>query len=78
MNPIIFRGDYHPAEKYSNESALLIGEEYGIKNPKSEFGVHVIDKEFKSGLYTTDIADLLRVQLGEKNIVVLFNGDTPI
>lgn len=61
-------------EKYNQETKLLITEEFGLKEPKSYFLIAVNDKSF-SELNTSEIADVLRKELGEGNIIVLLNGE---
>ncbi|MCO6509136.1 MAG: hypothetical protein J6578_10190 [Snodgrassella sp.] len=66
-----------PVEKYQKESDLLISEEFGLKDARSYFMVSVNDKSFPK-VNTTGMAELLRKELGEKNIIVLLNGETLI
>ncbi|UAY93951.1 hypothetical protein KSL88_09945 [Pectobacterium polaris] len=61
-------------EKYNQETKLLIAWEFGLKEPKSYFLVAVNDKSF-SELNTSEIADVFRQELGEKNVIVLLNGE---
>ncbi|MCA6917450.1 hypothetical protein R9X49_07765 [Pectobacterium carotovorum] len=61
-------------EKYNQETKLLVAEEFGLKEPKSYFLVAVNDKSF-SELNTSEIADVFRRELGEKNVIVLLNGE---
>ncbi|CNI83729.1 Uncharacterised protein [Yersinia frederiksenii] len=61
-------------EKYNQETKLLIAEEFGLKEPKSYFLIAVNDKSFPE-LNTSGIADVFRQELGEKNIIVLLNGE---
>lgn len=61
-------------EKYNQETKLLIAEEFGLKEPKSYFLVAVNNKSFPD-LNTSEIADVLRRELGEGKIVVLLNGE---
>ncbi|MBC3382300.1 hypothetical protein H8I69_24665 [Serratia fonticola] len=61
-------------EKYKNETDLLIAEEFGLEEPKSYFMISVNDKSFPE-LNTSEIADMLRKELGEENIIVLLNGE---
>lgn len=64
-------------EKYNQETNLLIAEEFGLKEPKSYFLIAVNDKSFPE-LNTSGIADVFRQELGEKNIIILLNGEDPI
>lgn len=64
-------------EKYNKETKLLISEEFGLKNAKSYFMVSVNDKSFPE-LNTSEIADLLRKELGNENIIVLLDNETLI
>lgn len=64
-------------EKYSQESKLLISEEFGLKGARSYFMVAVNDKSFPE-MNTSEMADLLRKELGEENIIVLLDGETLI
>lgn len=61
-------------EKYNQETKLLIAEEFGLKEPKSYFLVAVNDKSFPD-LNISEIADVFRQELGEKNVIVLLNGE---
>lgn len=61
-------------EKYKNETDLLIAEELGLEEPKSYFMISVNDKSFPE-LNTSEVADMLRKELGEENIIVLLNGE---
>lgn len=61
-------------EQYNQETKLLIAEEFGLKEPKSYFLIAVNDKSFPA-LNTSEIADVLRQELGEGNIIVLLNGE---
>ncbi|WP_392558253.1 hypothetical protein [Orbus mooreae] len=66
-----------PLEKYQKESDLLICEEFDFKDPKSYFLISVNDKSFPE-LNTSEMADLLRKELGRENIIVLLDGETLI
>ncbi|UAN51433.1 hypothetical protein KGP26_27955 [Serratia sp. JSRIV002] len=61
-------------EKYNQETKLLIAEEFGLKEPMSYFLIAVNDKSFPA-LNTSEVADMLRKELGEENIIVLLNGE---
>ncbi|OCG78412.1 hypothetical protein A9G42_03080 [Gilliamella sp. Nev6-6] len=61
-------------KRYSQESKLLIAEEFGLKGARSYFMVSVNDKSFPE-MNTSEIADLLRSELGNENIIVLLNGE---
>lgn len=64
-------------EKYQKETDLLISEEFGLKDAKSCFMISVNDKSF-SAMNTSEMAELLRKELGKKNIIVLFDNETLI
>jgi hypothetical protein len=66
-----------PIEKYQKESDLLISEEFGLEGAKSYFMISVNDKFF-SEINTSEMAELLRKELGENNIIVLLDGETLI
>lgn len=61
-------------EKYKKETDLLIAQEFGLEEPKSYFMISVNDKSFPE-LNTSEVADMLRKELGEGNIIVLLNGE---
>lgn len=61
-------------EKYKHETDLLIAEDFGLEEPKSYFMISVNDKSFPK-LNTSEVADMLRKELGEENIIVLLNGE---
>ena len=61
-------------EKYNQETKLLIAEEFGLNKPRSYFLITVNDKSFPE-LNTSEIADVLRKELGEENIIVLLNSE---
>lgn len=61
-------------ERYNQETKLLIAEEFGLKEPKSYFMISVNDKSFPE-MNTSEIADLLRTELGKENIIILLNGE---
>lgn len=61
-------------EKYSKESKLLISEEFGLEGARASFMVSVNDKSFPE-LNTSEMAELLRDELGKENIIVLLNGE---
>lgn len=61
-------------EKYNQETKLLIAQEFGLKEPMSYFLIAVNDKSFPA-LNTSEIADVLRQELGDGNIIVLLNGE---
>ncbi|MBW5824385.1 hypothetical protein H0I68_04810 [Yersinia kristensenii] len=61
-------------EKYNQETKLLIAEEFGLKEPNSYFLITVNDKSFPE-LNTSEIADVIRLELGEENVIVLLNGE---
>ncbi|WP_145540804.1 hypothetical protein [Yersinia alsatica] len=61
-------------EKYNQETKLLIAEEFSLKEPRSYFLVAVNDKSFPE-LNTSEIADVIRRELGEGNVIVLLNGE---
>ncbi|WP_241649082.1 hypothetical protein [Rosenbergiella collisarenosi] len=61
-------------EKYNQETKLLTGEEFGLKEPKSHFLIVVNDKSLPE-LNTSEIAGVFRQELGEENIIVLLNGE---
>lgn len=64
-------------EKYSQESKLLISEEFGLKGARSYFMVSVNDKSFPE-MNTSEMAELLRKELGKEHIIVLLDGETLI
>lgn len=64
-------------EKYKKETDLLIAEEFGLEEPKSYFMISVNDKFFPE-LNTSEVANMLKNELGEENIIVLLNGENPI
>ena len=64
-------------ERYSMETRLLIANEFGMMNPKSWFTIAVNDKSFPE-INTTEMANLMRQELGADNIIVLFEGETLI
>ena len=64
-------------ERYSMETKLLIANEFGMMNPKSWFMIAVNDKSFPE-INTTEMANLMRQELGADNIIVLFEGETLI
>lgn len=61
-------------EKYNKETKLLISEEFGLYEPRSYFMISVNDKTFPD-LNTSQLADLLRKELGKENIIVLLNNE---
>ena len=61
-------------EKYNQETKLLIAEEFGLNEPRSYFLIAVNNKYFPE-LNTSQIADVFRKELGERNIIVLLNGE---
>lgn len=61
-------------KRYSLESKLLIAEEFGLEGARSYFMVSVNDKSFPE-MNTSEIADLLRSELGKENIIVLLNNE---
>jgi hypothetical protein len=61
-------------ERYRKETDLLIAEEFGLKDPRSYFMVSVNDKSFPE-LNTSQLADLLRKELGKENIIVLLDNE---
>jgi hypothetical protein len=65
------------SERYHMEARRLIADEFGMMNPKSDFMVSLNDKSF-SEINTTEMADLMRKELGADNIIVLHSGDTLI
>ena len=64
-------------ERYSMETKPLIANEFGMMNPKSWFMIAVNDKSFPE-INTTEMANLMRQELGADNIIVLFEGETLI
>lgn len=65
------------SEKYQKETKLLIAEEFGLEGARSYFMISVNDKSFP--VYgTSDIANILRKELGNENIIILHNGEEPI
>lgn len=64
-------------ERYSKESKLLISEEFCLEDARSYFMVSVNDKSFPE-LNTSEMAELLRKELGKENIIVLLNNETLI
>lgn len=63
-----------PVEKYQKETDLLISEEFGLEGARSYFMISVNDKSFPE-MNTSEMADLLRTELGKENIIVLLNGE---
>lgn len=61
-------------EKYKKETDLLIAEQFGFEEPRSYFMISVNDKSFPE-LNTSEVANMLRKELGEGNIIVLLNGE---
>lgn len=52
-----------------------ISNEFGL-DPNSVFRIALVDKSLK--ISTSNIADILRMELGKDSIIVLFEGDTLI
>lgn len=63
-----------PVEKYKRETDLLVAEEFGLTNAKSYFMVAINDKSFLE-MNTSEMADLLREELGKEKIIVLLNNE---
>lgn len=61
-------------DKYKKETDLLIAEEFGLEEARSYFMISVNDKSFPK-VNTSEVADMLRKELGEENIIVLLNGE---
>ncbi|MGL4208263.1 MAG: hypothetical protein ACRCTY_02630 [Candidatus Adiutrix sp.] len=65
------------SQKSYQDGILSMAEEHGFKYPKSEIYIAVNDKSF-SVMTIEQLAELLRNELGRKNILVLMNGETPV
>ena len=63
--------------RYDMETNISIANEFGMMNPKSWFMIAVNDKSFPE-INTTEMANLMRQELGADNIIVLFEGETLI
>ena len=61
-------------ERYKKETDLLIAKEFGLEEPRSYFMISVNNKSFPD-LNTSEVAGMLRKELGEENIIVLLNGE---
>ena len=64
-------------DRHHMESKISIANEFGMMNPKSWFMIAVNDKSFPE-INTTEMANLMRQELGADNIIVLFEGETLI
>ncbi len=64
-------------DRHHMESKISIANEFGMMNPKSWFMIAVNDKSFPE-INTTEMANLMRQELGTDNIIVLFEGETLI
>ena len=64
-------------DRHHMESKISIANEFGMMNPKSWFMISVNDKSFPE-INTTEMANLMRQELGTDNIIVLFEGETLI
>ena len=65
------------SDRHHMETNISIANEFGMMNPKSRFMIAVNDKTFPE-INTTEMADLMRQELGADNIIVLFEGETLI
>lgn len=65
------------AERYSEESSILLSEEYGLYHPKSSFMMSLNDKTY-TDIFPEELAKLIKKELGGKDIIAILNFDTLI